>query len=350
MRTPLYDAHVAAGGRMVDFAGWEMPVQYAGILAEHKAVRESVGVFDISHMGEFFVRGVGATAWLDSLLTNRASKLAPGEAQYSLLLNERGGVIDDLIVYRLESEAYLLIVNAAKIDEDAAWIESHRAPELVFENRSNDFAALAIQGPASPGVFEKLFGRPMPNARNRVELQDGGYVVTTGYTGEVGFEWVIPATDAVTAWNRTLAAGAAPCGLGARDTLRLEMCYPLNGSDLSPDRTPLEAGLGFFVDLEKPDFLGKAALDVQKKGGLPSRLAAMVVTEKSPPIRSHYPVWVDGTPVSETSSGALSPTLGCGIAMAYLPPEFAKPGQAVEIEVRGRRFRACVQKKPLYQK
>lgn len=335
---------------MVDFAGWEMPVQYSGILAEHKSVREAVGVFDISHMGEFFVNGPGSCSWLDSLLTNRVAALSEGEAQYSLMLNERGGVIDDLIVYRLGPEDFLLVVNASMIDEDEAWLKARVPGGVTFENRSAGLAALAIQGPEAGRVFEKLFHRGMPAERNRVLRFGQEFVVTTGYTGEAGFEWIVPAAEAASAWHRTLDAGAKPCGLGARDTLRLEMCYPLNGSDLSPDRTPLQAGLGFFVDLDKPDFIGKSALSAQKRDGVPDRLCALRVTEKTPPIRPHYPVWIDGKPVTETTSGALSPSLGEGIALAYLPAEFAKPGQEVEIEVRGRRFRACVRKKPLYQK
>jgi len=351
MRTPLFESHVAAGGRMVDFAGWEMPVQYAGILAEHKTVRESAGVFDISHMGEFFVRGPGSAAWLDSLLTNSVAALTDGTAQYSLMLNERGGVIDDLIVYRLGPGSFLLVVNASMIEEDAAWMKTHLAAGIEFENRSADYAALAVQGPLAGEVFEKLFAKKMPAERNRVLQQGNDFIVTTGYTGEAGFEWIMPAEQAAFSWQCTLDAGAKPCGLGARDTLRLEMCYPLNGSDLSPNRTPLEAGLGFFVDLNKPDFVGKPALVAQKSSGIPHRLCALKVTEeKAPPIRPHYPVFINGEPVTETTSGALSPTLGVGIAMAYLPTGFSKPGQEVEIEVRGRRFRACVQKKPLYQK
>ena len=335
---------------MVDFAGWEMPVQYSGILDEHRTVRESAGVFDVSHMGEFFIDGPGAAAWLDSLLTNNASALADGTSQYSLMLNERGGVIDDLIVYRLGPETFLLVVNASMIEEDAAWLNSHMAAGVVFENASGDFGALAVQGPASAGIFAKLFGREMPAERNRVLALGENFVVTTGYTGEAGFEWIMPAGEASSAWRRCLDAGAKPCGLGARDTLRLEMCYPLNGSDLSPGHTPLEAGLGFFVDLDKSDFVGKSALVAQKAAGVPVRLCALRVTEKAPPIRPHYPVWIGGNAVTETTSGALSPSLGDGIALAYLPVEFSKPGQEVEIEVRGKRFRACVRKKPLYQK
>ena len=335
---------------MVDFSGWEMPVQYSGILDEHRTVREAAGVFDISHMGESFVSGPGSSAWLDSLLTNNVAALASGTAQYSLLLNERGGVIDDLIVYRIGAQKFLLVVNASMIGEDAAWMKARLVGGVEFENASEDFGALAIQGPSAGSIFEKLFGREMPAERNRILQLGNDFVVTTGYTGEAGFEWIMPANDAPSAWRRSLDAGAKPCGLGARDTLRLEMCYPLNGSDLSPDRTPLEAGLGFFVDLDKPDFVGKPALVAQKAAGVPARLCALRVTEKAPPIRPHYPVWVGGNLVTETTSGALSPSLGDGIALAYLPVEFSKPGQEVEIEVRGKRFRACVRKKPLYQK
>ena len=228
-RTPLYDKHVAAGGRIVDFAGWEMPVQYTGILDEHRAVREACGVFDISHMGEFFVRGTGATAWLDSLLTNRVEKLSVGEAQYSLMLNERGGVIDDLIVYRIGNEEFLLVVNAGKIDEDAAWLRAHAGDGISFEDRSSAFAALAVQGPGAAEIFAKCFSRPLPSERNRVIHWDGIFAVTTGYTGEAGFEIVVPADRAGEAWDLLVGAGCKPCGLGARDTLRLEMCYPLNG-------------------------------------------------------------------------------------------------------------------------
>ena len=335
---------------MVDFSGWEMPVQYSGILDEHRAVRESAGVFDVSHMGEFFVSGPAGAAWLDSLLTNNVAALESGRAHYSLMLNERGGVIDDLIVYRLGPSEFLLVVNASMIAEDAAWMKARLREGVEFENRSEDYAALAVQGPDAGKIFEKAIGGVMPSERNRVLEIGEGFVVTTGYTGEKGFEWIIPAAKATDAWRRILDVGAKPCGLGARDTLRLELCYPLNGSDLSPDRTPLEAGLGFFVDLDKPDFVGKPALVAQKAAGIPRRLCALRVTEKAPPIRPHYPVWVDGRLVTETTSGALSPTLGEGIALAYLPSEFSKPGQEVEIEVRGRKFRACVRKKPLYHK
>lgn len=348
-RTPLFNKHVAAGGRMVDFAGWEMPVQYTGILDEHKAVRSACGIFDISHMGEFFVRGPQAVAWLDSLFTNRVAALQIGQSQYSLMLNERGGVIDDLIVYRLDETEFLIVVNAAKIDEDAAWMKDHLVEGVQFENRSEDFAALAVQGPNSPAVFQTCLGTEMPAERNRVIKLGDCYVVTTGYTGETGFEIISPASQAESLWDKFLAAGVKPCGLGARDTLRLEMCYPLNGSDLSPEHSPLEAGLGFFVNLDKGPFIGRDILQQQKTAGVSQRLVAIKVDEKSPPIRSHYAVLAGGEKVAETTSGALAPSLGHGIAMAYLPLALAKVGQPLEIQIRDRNYKASVVKKPFYQ-
>jgi len=374
-RTPLYDRHISGGGRMVDFAGWEMPVQYKGILDEHRAVRESCGVFDISHMGEFFVRGNKASEWLDSLLTNRVAALNVGQAHYSLMLNERGGIIDDLILYRTGAQEFLLIVNAAKIDEDLAWMEEHRellssqrddSDILELENCSDAYSALAVQGPRSPEIFSKVFTLGWEDRRNHiVELTNAkatdvqnpvsvdrvsrAFVATTGYTGELGFEVVVPAGEAERYWELFLDAGAKPCGLGARDTLRLEMCYPLNGLDLSPDHTPLEAGLGAFVDLGKDRFIGRDAVLEQEANGVPKKLAAIRVQEKSPPIRAHYAVLAGGQKVAETTSGALSPSLGCGIALAYLPFPLAKAGQDLEIEVRSRHYRASVVKKPFYK-
>ena len=374
-RSPLYDRHVSAGGRMVDFAGWEMPVQYTSILDEHRTVRENCGIFDISHMGEFFVRGPRASEWLDSLLTNRVAALDVGQAQYSLVLNERGGIIDDLILYRTDAQEFLLIVNAAKIDEDIAWLEEHREPLgkrladpdiLEVINCSDAYAALAVQGPRSPKVFSKVFSSGWEDRKNHIFELAGGkatplgsapsvhrdsraFAATTGYTGELGFEAIVPASEAGHYWELFLAAGAKPCGLGARDTLRLEMCYPLNGSDLSPDYTPLEAGLGPFVDFGKDHFIGRDGLLEQKTNGVPTKLAAIRAQEKSPPIRSHYKVLAGGKHVAETTSGALSPSLGYGIALAYLPFPLAKVGQDLEIEVRDRRYRAAVVKKPFYK-
>lgn len=329
-----------------------MPVQFTSIIDEHQAVRSACGVFDISHMGEVFASGPGAFAWLQRMLANDLSKCRVGSAQYTFLLNEQGGVIDDLIVYRLAEDNFLLLVNAAKIEEDTAWLEQHLEEGVTLENRSETMSALAVQGPQAGRVYRELFGAEMPERNHVTALHRCSALVlaaTTGYTGELGFELFFPNALAADLWQSVLNAGAKPCGLGARDTLRLEMCYPLNGSDLSPERTPLEAGLGMFVALEKADFIGREALLAQKAAGLPSKLAALRMTEKSPPPRAHYPVLVDGQIVGETTSGALSPSLNEGIAMAYLPPALAKPGQAIQIDIRGRFFTAVVEKKPFYR-
>ncbi len=356
-RSPLHTQHAALGARMTPFAGWEMPVQFAGILAEHAAVRTSSGVFDISHMGQFLVSGVGAADALDRILTNRTSALTPGEGQYSLLLNEIGGVIDDLIVYRLAApHRFLLIGNAAKSAEDAAWIRSHLPDTISFDDAGPGNAGLAVQGPHSPAMFALLFGDaiPLPPRNHIAELpgpsSSPSFACRTGYTGEDGFE-LFGSAESVNAWFASLiAAGVTPCGLGARDTLRLEMCYPLNGSDLSPLHSPIEAGLGFFVDLTKPYFVGKPTLVAQKQNGPSRRLAAILFDGKSPPPRPHCPVLSEGQPVGELSSASLSPSLRTGIGMAYLPAQIATPGTKLEIDIRGKLFPASVVKKPFLNK
>ncbi len=354
-RSPLHDAHLALGARIVPFAGWEMPVQYAGILAEHKAVRENAGVFDISHMGQFLVSGPTAESALNGLLTNNIATLAPGQAQYTLLLNERGGVLDDLIAYRLADDRFLLIVNASMIEEDAAWLTPRLADAGAgFENISDQCAAIAVQGPEAAAVFGKMMpGSELPprNGLATFETPTGTvHVCRTGYTGEDGFELICPVAGGAFWLQRALDGGAIPCGLGARDSLRLEMGYPLNGSDLSPDRTPLEAGLGFFVDLRKDAFIGRDALVAQKKHGLHSKLCALRMNEKSPPPRPHYPVLSNGNEIGELTSGGLSPSLGAGIGMAYLPVAFSAVDTALQIAIRGKTFAAVVVKKPFYRK
>jgi len=347
--SPLRERHLQAGARLVDFAGWEMPVQYRGILHEHQAVRERAGMFDISHMGEFMVRGATAGSWLDRVLTNTASALETGEGQYTLMLNPEGGVIDDLILYRFEPDLFYLVVNASKIDEDLAWLEQHLPDEIQLADESAATGAVAVQGPDAQSVFEKVFGGIMP-AKNRIIPVGGGWAAGTGYTGEEGFELFGSATRIGEIWDQLAAAGAEPCGLGARDTLRLEACYPLNGNDLAPDRTPLEAGLKPFVALEKEDFIGKSALEEQRATGLRERLAAIKLEGKTPPLRPHYPVLADGEQIGETTSGALSPTLGYGIALAYLPKAHAKVGTTIEVDIRGRKYQGSVCKKPFYQR
>lgn len=352
--TPLAGKHVEIGGKMVPFAGWNMPVQYTGIMDEHKAVRTDCGIFDISHMGQFFAEGEGVIDWLNSLLTNNTTKLAVGQGQYSIMLNEKGGVIDDLILYRCGENRFFIVVNASKIDEDYAWMTAHMPAGITLVNESDEFVGLAVQGPNAPAVFANVCpGHELP-PRNGVSTitVDGDelWVCRTGYTGEDGFEFFCPAANGVKWFEKFLASGAKPCGLGARDSLRLEMCYPLNGSDLSPDHTPLEAGLGFFCDLTK-DFTGVEILREQKANGLKRRLCALMYTDKGAPPRSHYAVYsTEGEKISELTSGVLSPSLGQGIAMAYLPVENAAVGSIVEIEVRGKHFSAAVVKKPFYKK
>ena len=349
--TPLKETHERLGARMVPFAGWNMPVMYSSILDEHAAVREKVGIFDISHMGQFVVRGPGAEAWLNSMLTNNVAKLGDGQGQYSLMLNEQGGVIDDLILYRVSTEEFFLVVNASMIDVDFAWMNGQLADGVELVNESDCWAGMAVQGPDSAAVFAKLFpGSELPPRNGIGKLPDGGVVCRTGYTGEDGYEFFCPAAEGGRFFEAFIDAGAKPCGLGARDTLRLEMCYPLNGSDLSPEKTPLEAGLGFFVDLEKGDFIGREVLAMQKAEGLAQRLVAIEYLEKGAPPRAHYKVVTEaGEELGELGSGVLSPSLGKGIGMAYLPVALAKVGSLVWIDVRGRRFPAQVVKKPFYK-
>lgn len=344
---------------MMEFGGWQMPVQYTSIMDEHQAVRNAVGVFDISHMGQVIISGSGAAGWLNFLLSNNVKRLSPGECQYTFLLNENGGVIDDLITYQIEPEKFLLVINAAKTDEDLAWMRANLRDEVQLENRSVEFAGLAIQGPHSPKLFDAFFGgRHSRPARNEVkEIECNGlsyYIASTGYTGEDGFEVFFPAARAAEVWNSILEKGAKlgikPCGLGARDTLRLEMCYPLNGSDLSPEHTPLEAGLSIFVDLQKDNFVGRDALLRQKESGIARRLVPFKMTEKSPPPRAHYPIFKNEKQIAEIASGTLSPTLGIGIGMAYVPTEFARINEELEVDIRGRRFPAVIERKPLHRK
>jgi aminomethyltransferase len=340
---------------MIEFGGWEMPVYYTSITDEHTAVRDRMGVFDISHMGEIEVRGAQAGAWLNRLLTNNVQRLAVGEGQYTLLLNPAGGVIDDLIIYRLGDEDFFLVVNAAKTAEVNAWLHSHSEPGIEAVNSSDRFAALAVQGPLALQLLKP--GDLIPVHNRIVSFPFTGISALrarTCYTGEDGFEIFFPAAAAKTVWRTLLAEGQPfgirPCGLGARDTLRLEACYPLNGADLGPEKTPLEAGLAPFVDLTKPEFVGRARLQQQKVEGLPTRLMPLKLGPKSAPPRARYPVLADGEHIAELTSGTLSPTLGIGIGLAYLPAAYAQVGREVEIDVRGRRFPATVSKKPLYKR
>jgi len=373
-KTPLSEEHVRLGAKMVPFAGWLMPVQYTSIVEEHQAVRNNVGIFDISHMGQLIVDGAGAREWLNTMLTNNVGKLDVGMGQYSFLLNERGGIIDDLIVYRIDEQKFLLVVNAARTDEDFAWLQKHlkegRSPDrpsggletaapCEITNRSADFGGVAIQGPRIAELFHALFGAGinLPPRNSIADFRFEGTTVSvarTGYTGEDGIEVFFRAPDAVKFWNASLEKGRPlgikPSGLGARDTLRLEMCYPLNGSDLSPERNPIEAGLGFFVDLTKSNFIGRDVLLETKEKGPREKLVPFRMKEKGPPPRPHYAVFENGERIGEVTSGTLSPSLNWGVGMAYVSTARAKIGAQIDIEIRGQQFPAIIEKKPLYKK
>jgi aminomethyltransferase len=353
--TPLATLHIELGAKMIPFAGWNMPVQYTSIMDEHYAVRTDVGIFDISHMGQVFLEGESAEAWLNTILANDVSKLGIGEGQYTFMLNENGGVIDDLIIYRMAKGKIFLVVNASMIDVDYAWLEQHLTDGLTLTNASDAWAGMAVQGPNASAAFVQLFPEQELPPRNGMAMWccegESLIVCRTGYTGEDGFEFFSSAENGSAWFKRFVEAGAKPCGLGARDSLRLEVCYPLNGSDLSPTRTPIEAGLGFFCALDKGDFIGRDVLIQQKEEGLKERLVAIKYSGKGAPPRAHYEVFSkEGERLSELTSGVHSPSLKEGIGLAYLPVSHTKLGTLVNIDVRGRKFEAEVVKKPFYKK
>src|SRR5437588_1278509 len=342
-RTPLFERHVALGARMVPFAGWEMPVQYEGVIPEHRAVRTDCGVFDVSHMGELEVEGPQARGLLQSLLSNDLDKLEPGRAQYTLLTNEHGGIVDDLIVYELEPCRFLLIVNAANRDADFRWLKDREHRGSDVRDISDDYALLAVQGPRS---LERLgLGEAPAFTFAEGELDGIACMVNrTGYTGETGVELLVPGEDAAALWDCILERGAVPCGLGARDTLRLEVCYPLHGNDIGPDTDAISAALGWVCALDK-EFTGVEELRRVKAEGPERRLAAFVMEERAIP-RQGMPVEEGG----EVPSGSPSPIPERRIGMGYVPVEVAQPGSELTIDVRGRPRRSRVVKKPIYSR
>lgn len=366
-RTPLHEAHRQLGAKLIEFGGWDMPVQYTNIMDEHLAVRRASGIFDISHMGEVFVSGPGGLEFLNKLLTNDVRKLQPGWGQYTLMCNPEGGTIDDLYLYCLEPEKYLLIINASRIEPDVAWIEQQASghPGVTVRNVSSEFGAVAVQGSTSANFIEAALSAPDNALRSLEKNQirtiafEGVpiYVARTGYTGEDGFEVVTPSSTIAAVWSRCLSAGAEhglkPAGLGARDTLRTEVCYPLYGHELDENTSPIEAGLGFFVALEKGDFSGRAALAQQKAEGPRKRLVAFQMTGRSAPPRPGYPILsADENPrsIGTVVSGTQSPSLGLGIGLGYVEPAYAKRGTNLQIEIRGKPAAAQVAAKPLYRK
>ena len=357
-RTLLYDRHRSAGARIVDFAGWDMPVSYTSALEEHRAVRERCGLFDVSHMGELEVRGPGAAAWCNRLTVNDVTRLRDGDGQYSVLCDDRGGVIDDLIVYRLAADRFLLVVNAANIDGDVAWLAAHEGGDCELRNRSDDTALLALQGPRAAAVLAPLVSldvgtmRPFTIAASHV-ADASVLVARTGYTGEDGFEIVVPSANVVGLWD-TLVQAMAPvggllCGLAARDTLRLEAALPLCGSDMDRTTTPLEAGLGWVVKLAKGEFVGQEVLAEQHRQGVSRCLVGLEMDEAGVP-RHGQRVLANGDEIGQVTSGTKSPTLGSFIGMAYVQSTHAMPGTRVAVDMRGRHHAAHVVERPFYRR
>ncbi len=375
-RTPLFAAHRKLGARLVEFGGWEMPVQYTSILDEHQTVRQAAGVFDISHMGEVLVVGPDAVRFLNRVLTNDITKLSVGQGQYTLMCNEQGGVVDDLYAYRLQEQFFLLIINASRIPADVAWLETQFGamsidPATELRNASEATGALAVQGPRVADFIDACFeakpngGTPVARVselkKNQITASAWDnemiWVSRTGYTGEDGFEIVGAAAVIEPIWEQVQNVGKPfglkPCGLGARDTLRTEVCYPLYGHELDEQTTPIEAGLGFFVALDKGDFIGRAVLADQKVNGVRKRCVAFKMIPPSPPPRPSYPIWSaepEEKQIGVVVSGTLSPSLGVGIGMGYVPPQFAKAETPLQIEIRGKRAAAVIVPKPIYRK
>ena len=348
-RTPLHDRHAAAGARLVPFAGWEMPVQYAGIREEHVAVRTKVGVFDVSHMGEIETRGPDAEAFLQRILSNDVSKIAEDGAQYSVLTKPDGGVLDDLFTYRLGPDHFLTVTNASNHEKDLAWFEQHAREfdDVTVHDALDDYAMLAVQGPDARALVQGLANGELPRRFRTARLKVAGVdvlVAGTGYTGEDGVELLVPPRGATAVWDALTEAGAAPIGLGARDTLRLEVCFHLYGNALSEDRNPIEAGLGWCCK-EATGFIGADAIAQARESWTAEQLVPFALT--GPGIaRQGNPITGGG----EVTSGTLSPCLNIGIGMAYLPADKTEPGTPFEIDVRGKPRTAEVREKPLYRK
>lgn len=361
LKTPLYQEHINAGGQIVDFGGWAMPLKYSGILEEVEAVRSRAGLFDVSHMGEITVEGPQAIAWLDTLLTNDISKLADNQVMYAFMCYQHGGVVDDLLVYRYGPQKFLLVVNAANTQKDWDWLNQHKGPGVVLKNVSADIGQLAVQGPLAAEILQKLTPYKLEDIgffrfASPVEIAGIPVLVSrTGYTGEDGFEIYCPAADVVRLWQEILREGKPlgllPCGLGARDTLRFEAGLPLYGHEISQEITPLEARLGLFVKLKKEaDFIGKAALAALKEKGLSRQLAGLTLVDKGVP-RAGYPVYNgEGQEVGYVTSGSFSPTLNASAANALVAADCAREGTYLWIGVRQRRLQAKVTKLPFYKR
>ncbi|MCL6457599.1 MAG: glycine cleavage system aminomethyltransferase GcvT [Gorillibacterium sp.] len=366
-RTPLFPLYAAhAGARCIDFGGWELPVQFAGIQIEHDTVRTRAGLFDVSHMGEVMVSGPAAEAYLQFLTVNDVSRLEDGKAQYSLMCYPHGGTIDDLLIYRFSREKFLVVLNAANIEKDLEWMEDHLLDGVTVENLSADMSLIALQGPQASAIMAKVASftativsasfselKPFTFVPEATVFGASAIVSRTGYTGEDGFELYVAAADAPAVWNGLLAAGEefgiTPIGLGARDTLRFEACLSLYGQELSADISPLEAGLKRFVRLDKANFIGREALLKQDTEGLSRRLVGIEMIDRGIP-RSHYPLYVGDKRIGEVTTGTRSPSLKRDLGLALLETEYAELGTEILIEIRGKMLRAQVVATPFYKK
>jgi aminomethyltransferase len=356
-QTPLYQAHLQLNGRMVDFAGWQMPVQYAGVIVEHEAVRNGVGLFDVSHMGEVEFCGEGALEEVNRLISNDLNRIVDGQALYAGLLNERGGFVDDVVVYRFSPERIFICVNAANREKDFAWMKAH-AQKVKPVDRGDEFAQIAVQGPKAAAVVQRLTRVQLENLGNyrftEGEVAGVACILSrTGYTGEDGFELYCPPLGAEKLWFALLeegkAEGAAPAGLGARDSLRTEMKFALYGNDIDDEHTPLEAGLGWIVKLDKPQFVGKAALEQQKQQGVGRKLVGFELTEPGVP-RHGYPILENGERVGEVTSGTLGPSVKKAIGIGYVPARLSAEGSTFQVDIRNRPVAARVVKTPFFKR
>ncbi|TSI08556.1 glycine cleavage system aminomethyltransferase GcvT [Lysinibacillus sp. BW-2-10] len=359
-RTPLFEEYAKYGGKTIDFGGWELPVQFSSIKEEHDAVRNRAGLFDVSHMGEIFVEGADALNYLQNLLSNDISKIAIGGAQYNAMCYENGGVVDDLLVYYLKENSYLLCVNAANIEKDFEWMKKHVQGDVTVTNKSNEYAQIALQGPLSEEILQTLTDTNLSEIKTFKFIENvnvGGHdvlVSRTGYTGEDGFELYGAPVAIVDLWNKILDAGkekgVVPAGLGARDTLRFEACLPLYGQELSQDITPLEAGIGFAVKLQKEsDFIGKDALKAQKENGLPRKIVGVEMIDKGIP-RHGYKVFKDGAEIGEITTGTQSPLTKRNIGLALIDSKLTELGTEVEIEIRNKKVKAIIVATPFYKR
>jgi aminomethyltransferase len=359
-RTPLYEMYKKYGGKTIDFGGWDLPVQFSGIKEEHEAVRTKAGLFDVSHMGEIEVKGRDSLAFLQKMMTNDVAKIKTGGTQYTAMCYENGGTVDDLLIYKFADDFYLLVVNASNIEKDFEWLIQHVTGEVELENVSEKTAQLALQGPLAQQVLQKLTKVNLNEIgfftfQNEVPLNGINTLVSrTGYTGEDGFEIYCESSDAKTLWKEIIDAGSEegvlPCGLGARDTLRFEATLALYGQELSPDITPLEAGIGFAVKVNKEaDFIGKSVLKLQKESGIPRKLVGIEMIDRGIP-RHGYLVYKDGVKIGEVTTGTQSPTLKKNIGLALLKTEFTALETVIEVEIRGKRLKALVVPTPFYKK